>query len=209
MKFYLSSYKLGDKPEQFATLFSGNKKVGYIPNALDYPIVDFERKAKHIEKDMNSLREIGLNPSLLDLRDFFGNRKSLEFEICKLGGVFVSGGSVFILRQAMRLSGFDIILVQGKNLGNFVYGGYSAGVCVLSPTLEGYSIVDPPTKFPYEQQKETIWEGIGLISYAFLPHYESNHPQSENIQKEAVYCSANNIPYRVLRDGDVIIINEN
>ena len=81
MKFYLSSYKLGDKPEQFATLFSGNKKVGYIPNALDYPIVDFERKAKHIEKDMNSLREIGLNPSLLDLRDFFGNRKSLEREM--------------------------------------------------------------------------------------------------------------------------------
>ncbi|MDQ6985333.1 MAG: hypothetical protein Q9M91_01745 [Candidatus Dojkabacteria bacterium] len=45
MKLYLSSYQLGDNPERLAELFSKNKKVGVIMNALDWS-TDLDRVEK-------------------------------------------------------------------------------------------------------------------------------------------------------------------
>ena len=39
-----------------------------------------------------------------------------------------------------------------------------------------------------------------------LPHYDSDHPESEDIAKEVEYCKNNNVPYKTLRDGEVIIL---
>ena len=39
-----------------------------------------------------------------------------------------------------------------------------------------------------------------------LPHYKSDHPESEDIDKEVEYCDKNNIPYKTLRDGEVMIL---
>jgi len=73
MKFYLSSYKLGNEIEKLKSLVSKNKnKLGYIPNALDFSKADPEEKTKHIESDMNDLKAIGFDVELLDLRDYFG-----------------------------------------------------------------------------------------------------------------------------------------
>ncbi len=205
MKLYLSSYRIGDEPEKLVELFSANKKVGYIPNALDFTAADPQRRNAHIEKDMVGLSDIGLDPELLDLKDYFGKDQSLKEKIRTLGGLWVSGGNTFILRQAMRLSGLDIILQEGVGLEDFVYGGYSAAGCVLSPTLKSYAIVDDATDLPYDNQKEVLWDGLGLIEYAFLPHYNLDHPESEDMKKEVEYCIINNIPYKTLRDGEAII----
>ncbi len=206
MKFYLSSYKLGSEPEKLVGLFSENKKVGYIPNALDFTKADPQRRENHIEKDMTGLADIGLEPELLDLKDYFGKKETLREKIRSLGGVWISGGNVFILRQAMKLSGLDALLKEGDSLKDFVYGGYSAAGCVLSPSLKSYSIVDDASELPYKEQKETIWEGLNLLEYAFLPHYNSDHPESADIEKEVQYCIENGIPYKTLKDGEAFII---
>ena len=206
MKLYLSSYKVGDEPEKLTALFSNNKNVGYIPNALDFTKANVERRKDHIEKDMESLKQAGLQPILLDLKEYFENREGLKMKFSELGGLFISGGNVFVLRQAMKLSGLDSILVNGEVPEEFVYAGYSAAGCVLSPTLKSYSIVDDATDHPYEEQHETIWEGLGLIDFAFMPHYDSDHDESDDIQKEVAYCKEHGIPYKTLRDGEVLII---
>jgi dipeptidase E len=160
MKLYLSSFELGDHPDRLTELFDANKRIGYVPNACDYTHVDLEKKARRNETDMAALWAIGLQTEYLDLREYFGRPDELRARIGSLGGVFVRGGNTFILRQAMRLSGLDTILCDLRADADFVYSGYSAGVCVLGPTLHALRIVDNPTDLPYPQIREPIWEGL-------------------------------------------------
>ncbi len=207
MKFYLSSYKIGNEGKKLKQLVPKEKRhIGYIPNALDFSTVDYERKKNHIKSDISALRDLGLNVELLDLKIYFGKQNELKKKISKLGGVFVSGGNTFVLRQAMKLSGFDKIFKQLIKRKDFLYAGYSAGICVLAPSLKALQIVDDPKDKPYHQIKRTIWKGLGYLDYIILPHYKSNHPESADIDKEVEYCKKNEISFKTLRDGEVIII---
>jgi dipeptidase E len=207
MKLYLSSYKLGDETETLKKwLAFGDGRVGYIPDAFDFIGMPPENRVKHMDFDMNELKALGLSVEVLDLRDYFGKKEALREKLAELDGLWVSGGNTFVLRQAMRLSGFDELVGELAKRKDFVYGGYSAACCVLSPTLKGLQIVDDPNNHPYEGLKETIWEGLGLIDYAFLPHFDSDHPESEDIDKEVAYCTENGIPFKTVRDGEVILV---
>lgn len=208
MKFYLSSYKLGNETAKLKELVpANNRKIGYIPNALDFSGANPEKRKSHIEKDIKSLQDLQFEVELLDLKDCFGKKEELRKKIAGLGGVFISGGNVFVLRQAMKISGFDEILKEISARDDFVYAGYSAAGCVLSPDLKAYQIVDDATDTPYEELKEVIWEGLAFIDYAFLPHWDSDHPESADIDKEIAFCEENKIKYRKIRDGEVIIID--
>lgn len=79
----------------------------------------------------------------------------------------------------MRLSSFDQIFTKlNQENKNILYGGYNTRICVLGPALKGLELVDKITIFPYHQQKEIIWEGLNIIDYVIVPHYQSNHPES-------------------------------
>ena len=70
----------------------------------------------------------------------------------------VRGGNTFVLAQAMKLSGFgEIIKKYYKENKNVLYGGYSAGVCVLGTTLKGIHLTDDPQLKPYGEEYETVW----------------------------------------------------
>ncbi len=208
MKLYLSSYKLGSETETLKKwLASTQKRVGYISNALDLYENDAEWFIPFTQEDKAELENLDLKVENLDLRNYFGKKEELRTKLNKLDMLWVSGGNTFILRQAMRLSGFDELIEELKSRSDFVYGGYSAGCCVLSPSLKGLQIVDDPSKHPYQDFKEVIWEGLGLIDYAFLPHYDSDHSESEDINKEVAYCTQNKIRFKTVRDGEVILID--
>ncbi|HLD04891.1 MAG TPA: Type 1 glutamine amidotransferase-like domain-containing protein [Candidatus Nanoarchaeia archaeon] len=130
----------------------------------------------------------------------------MQKKVDELGGVWVSGGNTFVLRQAMKLCGFDEILKRLVARDDFLYGAYSAGVCVLSHNLKSYAITDDATDTPYDELKIVLWEGIGLIDYIVEPHYDSDHPESKSTDKEIQYCIENKILFKALRDGEVIII---
>ncbi len=208
MKFYLSSYKLGNEAEKLK-IMTPKGAIGYIPNAKDSLSVDPERKNSREAENMKALEMLGLKVELVDLRDYFYKKEELEKKIKDLGAIFVSGGNTFILRQAMKLSGLDEILKEIKNTDvDFLYSGYSAGGCVLAPSFENYSVVDDPNDMPYKELQETIWEGLGLVDFAFMPHYKSDHEESGDIDKEIALCEENNIAYKAIRDGEVIIIDK-
>lgn len=206
MKFYLSSFKLGDKSNELKRLMPSNKRIVYIPNACDYTNIDWDKKNKWEKQDMQSLEHLGLRVEYLDLKKYFGKIDALRIKINEFGGVFVRGGNTFILRQAMKLSGFDLIFNELLKRKDFVYAGYSAGVCVLAPDFKALQIVDDPTDKPYPKLQDTIWEGLGFFDYIILPHYKSDHPESADIDKEVEFCKKNNISFKTLRDGEVIII---
>jgi len=202
MKFYLSSYKVGKETARLKKLVPKGKRLGFVPNALDY--VDSNARKESNEKNMKDLADLGIGVEMLDLQDYFGKQDRLKKKIEELGGIWVRGGNTFVLRQAMRLSGLDVILKNMKKK-NFLYGGYSAGGCVLSPKLDFLQQVDNSKITPY-YDKTVVWEGLGLIDYAFLPHYKSDHPESKAIDKEVQYCKDHKILFKTLRDGEVIII---
>ena len=206
MKFYLSSYKLGDEIIKLKELIPvENKKTAYISNALDFSD-DLERRKKSEQSDLEQLKELNLDIEIIDLRNYFNKQSKLEEKLVRFGVIWVRGGNVFVLRQAMKLSGFDNILKNLIEKSNILYGGYSAGVCVLAPTLKGMDLIDDPTVKPYGDKSEVIWDGLGILSYSIIPHYRSDHPESKNAEKVVEYMIENKIPFIALKDGEVIII---
>ncbi len=205
MRFYLSSFKLGEQSHLLAELYGNAKPVAYIANALDH-VKDKAWFEQWVSKDIGELSSAGLRVERLDLREFFNDECSIRKAVANYSGVWCSGGNVFVLRQAMRLSGFDELMI-GKDLSEeFTYGGYSAGCCVLSPTLKPYALVDDPDVYHYSRENETIWDGLGILDFAFMPHFQSDHSESALIDREIAYCEANGISYRAFRDGEVLIL---
>ena len=202
MKFYLSSSKLGDRKEELKRMLPKNPKCLYISNALDFAIP--EKRKKHQDFDIEELKNLSMKVEPLDLKKYFNKQKNLRKKVEEADIIYVSGGNVFDLRLAMQLSGFDEILKELQKTDK-IYAAYSAGVCVLSPTLEGYDIVDDPDHKKYGNYK-TNYSGLGIIDWQFAPHYKSEHHESENVDKEIEFHKKNNRPYKALHDGEVIII---
>lgn len=208
MKFYLSSYKLGNESQKLKTLLpSESRRIGYISNALDWS-ADLGRRARTEQFDMEQLRTLApdLTVEKLDLRDFFHAPGVLKQALVGFGTIWVCGGNSFVLRQAMRLSGFDCALKEFVSDGvNMLYGGYSAGICVLGPTLKGIDIMDDAFEQPYGEH-ETIWDGLGIVEYTIVPHFQSDHPEAAAADRALAYMQGVGVAVRPLRDGEVIII---
>ena len=206
MKFYLSSYHLGDQPERLSALEAKNKRVAVIQNALD-AYTDLERRRYGLRREFTDLKAIGLVGEELDLRHFFGKAVALEKCIETFGYLWVAGGNTFVLRRAFALSGLDSILQKKLPEDDFVYSGYSAGVCVLAPTLKGIHLADDPQAMAEGYSSEIIWTGLGFIPYCIAPHYRSNHPESALIEKSVEYFIDQKIPFVALRDGEALVLD--
>lgn len=204
MKMYLSSYRLGDNPQRLAELAGDNKKVAVIANAMDF-LTDEAGRKQSAEREIEDLKGLGFEPEEVDLRDYFGKPEKLGEKLSGFGSLWVRGGNVFVLRRAFKESGMDEWLVSQKGNKELMYGGYSAGVCVLSPELKGLEIVDNPHTTPEGYNENVIWEGIGLIDFAFAPHFMSNHPEAEAVGRLVEYDKEKGIEYKALKDGEVII----
>ncbi len=206
MKFYLSSYKLGDKVSKLKELIKlTNKKTAYIANALDFSD-DIERRKVSEKADMEELKGLGLSPEVLDLRDYFNKKEELDKKLSEFGVIWVRGGNAFVLRQAMKMSGFDEVIKKIAKKDNVLYGGYSAGVCVLGSTLRGIDIIDDASVMPYKNITDVVYDGLNIIDYSIIPHYKSDHPETEMSEKAVEYMKKNNIPFKALKDGEVIVI---
>lgn len=94
--------------------------------------------------------------------------------------IWVREGDVHTLRYTFARSKADDALVALLNDDALVYGGYSAGVCVLAPTLRGLEMVDDPPSVRHLYGADPIWEGLGILDYCMVPHADSpDHPESE------------------------------
>ncbi|HBZ04807.1 MAG: hypothetical protein UU11_C0013G0003 [Parcubacteria group bacterium GW2011_GWF2_40_69] len=204
MRLYLSSFDIGNQPQQLVSLAGFGKRVALVLNALDNRL---EARNKWLDSQTKTLRNLGFIVEELDLRNYFGKEKELQKLLTKIDVVWVNGGNAFILRRAMKQSGFDYIITGLIQKNVVVYAGFSAGVVVLSRDLHGLDITDNPNDVPTEYNKEIEWKGLGIIDFSVAVHYESNHPESHLTDKEIEYYKTNNITYKTLRDGQVIVIN--
>ena len=153
------------------------------------------------------LKTIGLDPSEVDLRQYFGKTNELKKTLLAYDLVWVRGGNVFVLRRAFKQSGADTVIKELLETDSIAYGGYSAGVDILQPHLHGIELVDPPDVVPEGYDPEIIWECLGLLPYCVAPHYKSDHPESADVDKTVSYYIENHVPFVALRDGQAIVIN--
>lgn len=203
MKLYLSSYKIGNRIDELKKWINehGNR-ICLIPNSRDiYP--DSQRKSNGIQADEKELTDLGFDVTIISLKDYFNDKEKLLNRLKEFNAFYVIGGNTFALRQAMYLSGFDEYLKTIENNPNYLYAGYSAGICVLAKDMHGLEMCDEPNINPYGI--DTMWNGLGYFDYIFLPHYKSNHKETELIDGCVEYCDKHNIKYKTMRDGDVII----
>ena len=205
MKLYLSSFKLGNRTDYLKEwLKTHDNKIALIPNARDFRD-DLYASEERILTDINDLTNLGFNTIKLDLRNYFGKPKELEEHLREFSACYVSGGNTYVLRRAMAMSGFDKFLKSKTDDGGFLYAGYSAGICVLADKLDGISMMDEPEIDPYNYGS-IIHDGIGLLDFTPIPHYQSDHFETEFANKAVEYCEQNGIIYKTMQDGEVIII---
>ena len=205
MKFYLSSYKYGtEKTKEVLKDWikvHGNKVV-YIANSRDYK-ENNDIKFSRIEADKDCLREIGFEIIEISLKDYFGKESELEEKLRNYNTFCLIGGNVFVLRKAMELSGFDKFIKDNLYNKNMLYIGYSAGICLLGETLKGLDLVDEPINVYNDDA--ILYEGVGIFKETLVPHYKSEHPETEAIDNVVEYLEKNNIDFITLHDGEVII----
>ncbi len=204
MKIYLSSYRIGNNPDELSELVSGQKRIGVIRNALDFS--DDESWIRLGWKlEFADLKRLGFHPEAIDLRDYFGNTNGLRALVQQLDALWVGGGNSFILNSAFHQSGLTEILYEQIPNEDFVYAAYSAGACILAPTLDGIDIVDDTEVIPPGYPDRVLWEGLGLIPFCVAPHWQSDRPESALIGKSIDYYIENKVPFIALRDGETYI----
>src|SRR5690606_3274883 len=157
MKMYLSSYRLGDNPQSLIGLVGENKKAAVISNSMDF-LEDSEARKQASQREIDDLKQLGFQPEDIDLRDYFGKPDNLSKKLSEFGLLWVRGGNVFTLRRAYKESGMDEWLRSQKDNRELVYAGYSAGVCVLSPSLKGLELVDNPNAPAKGYKDEVVWD---------------------------------------------------
>ena len=206
MKLYLSSYKIGNKTNELKKWLenSDNNNVALISNSRDiYP--DGEIKTTGIKNDAKELENLGFNVKYLDLREYFEKKENLIKDLQDVKAFYIIGGNTFVLRKAMYLSGFDELLLDYASDQSYLYAGYSAGICVLCKDMKVLAMMDDPEADPYNSNMSPIYKGVGLVEEVLIPHYKSDHKETEVASKTVEFCKKNNIRYKALCDGDVMI----
>jgi dipeptidase E len=204
MKLFLSSFRLGGGEKELKRLLGDAKSACIIMNAVDSE--DDKTRADKLQFEKECLESVGLTAEELDLRDYFQSSEGLRSKFLSYDFVWARGGNVFLLRKALAQSGADVILKELILEEKIKYGGYSAGVCVLAPTLKGIELVDDEHATADGYDAKTIWDGLEILPFSVAPHYKSDHPESAAVDKYVTYLEKHKIPYETLSDGETVVI---
>ena len=108
----------------------------------------------------------------------------------------------------MKQSDFDMLIKASVACDEIVYAGFSAATVIAFNSLKGLELTDDTADVPPGYDPEIVWEGIGFVPFAIAVHFKSDHPESESVDREIAFYEATGIPYRRLRDGEVLIIHD-
>ena len=110
MRLYLASHNLGPYANELLKLIGEGRKALFIENARDY--YPDEKRANDLREKLAMLSKLGFEVEELNLRNYFGKPNELRdfIDSYKPDLIYASGGNVFLLATAYRLSGFDEIL---------------------------------------------------------------------------------------------------
>jgi dipeptidase E len=207
MRLYLSSFRNGDHVERLRALRRTDRPVAVIANAIDVAPEDVRRDG--VQGEFERLGAIGLACEEVDLRDFVdAGPGELEARLREFEVVWLRGGNVFALRYVMARSGADDAFRRLLAEDALVYAGYSAGPCCLAPSLRGLELCDDVDVVPRLYNAEPIWEGLGVLEEAFVPHLDTpEHPETELLARVAELYERTGVPHLRLRDGQVYVVD--
>lgn len=208
MRLYLSSFRVGAAGDALVAMVDQPARAAVVANAMDAAPPEVRREA--VELELAALRDLGLDAMELDLRNYVDDGPRLAADLTGFQLLWVRGGNVFVLRSAMARSHADDIVRDVLARDALVYGGYSAGPCALGPSLRGLEEVDDPTAVTvaYGDGAEVVWDGIGVLDRAFVPHVASpEHPESAACDRLAAGLRAQGIAHWALRDGQVLVVD--
>jgi len=208
VRLYLSSFRMGDHPEQLTALAGAARRAVVIANAMDDAPADL--RCAGVQRELTALTELGFTATELDLRDYFGSGGAdrLRRELAGNAVAWLRGGNTFMLRYALARSTGDAVFRELLAADALVYAGYSAGPCQLSPSLRGLELVDDAGAVGRVYGAEPVWAGLGLLDRAFVPHYRSpGHPETSAMDLVVARYQAEGVPYRTLHDGQALVID--
>jgi dipeptidase E len=204
VRLYLSSFRMGGCPERLPDL-AGGQRAAVIANAMDAQPA--EQRREGVEREVVALRSLGFAVEELDLRDHVAGQGAGP-AIAGYDLLWVRGGNVFVLRDALARSGADEAIVALLATDSVCYGGYSAGPCVLGPSIAPLAAVDPPSVVETPPGDAPLAEGLGVLDWLYVPHVDSpGHPETEACGRVAARCAAEGIPARAFRDGEVLLVD--
>ena len=205
MRLYLSSFRMGDCPERLMELTRGGHRAVVIANATDiYPPTD---RSEGVDRELTALSEIGFEATELDLREYF-DQPGVSEALTPYDLVWIRGGDTFALRYSLARSGADRELTRLIKTDSLAYGGYSAGICVLAPTLRGLEVADDPNSVDVLYGADAIWDGLGVLDFCLVPHVDTpGYPENAACDQIAERYRSDGTPHRTLRDGQVLIID--
>lgn len=207
MRLYLSSFRLGTQPQHLRRLIGEGESVAVIANAIDGE--PGQARADKVAAEMRALRSLGLPAAEVDLRDLRGASPSETRSVLRTyQALWVRGGNVFLLRAALALCGGDEAVRRLLAEDAVVYAGYSAGPCVLGPSLAGLERVDDAS-LPQTMGLGGPWtDGLGVLAERFVPHVSSpSHPSSLALDAVARGYAEEGIAYVGLRDGEALLVD--
>ena len=206
MRLFLASDRTSERFDELIAAAGRGSRVAVIGNAVDFiPQPDREAYARTVSDPVAEFRDRGLDAFDLDLRLWFGRSGALAREIQDVRLVWATGGNAFLLRRAMRQSGLDEV-VAARLAESMIYGGWSAGACVAGPSLRGLELMDDPHTLAVGYEAEPVWEGLGLVDFAIVPHFQSSHAEAEAADRCVAWLTQQDLPFRTLRDGEAIVV---
>ncbi len=205
MRMFLSSENFGKYPQILTGLVHDNKRVAYVGNAGDYK--NNEEHAAKVAEHRVQFEGLGFEFVDIDLRQYFAGGVPMD-TLDGFGLVWCSGGNTFLLRSAMRLSGFDEILAKKIKNDELAYGGSSAGSIIAGPTLRGTEHGDDPGAVAETYKTDVIWDGLGLVDFVIIPHWQSDWFGKDAARmRRALELDKSNTSYKTLFDGQVYLID--
>jgi dipeptidase E len=204
MRMYLSSFKLGNQPEEFQRLAGSVRRAAIIMNALDNFL---DQRALWLGGQTRALNNLGFSVIELDLSLHFQCSSDLRTIMDGINAVWVNGGNAFILRRAMKRSGFDLLLKDALARDALVYAGFSAGAVICYRSMHGLELIDDPNDAPMGYDPQIVWEGLDLLPYALVVHDGVDRSNPNSPHREKAFYGANAIPYRAIRDGQALVVD--
>jgi dipeptidase E len=201
VRLFLASASVRGRVGELTALVGAKARVGVSANAFDMESEAVRRE--WLGKETRALAGAGLSPVELDLRDYYAEPAGLLESLARLDMVWATGGNVFVLRQALKRSGFDELLSARVHDDALAYGGCSAGACVCAPTLRGIDLIDNAYA-----AGDPIFDGLGLVNYSIAPHVGADGEVGEAIARLVAHFERAGMPYRPLRDGQAIVIHD-
>jgi len=203
MRLFLSSERLGKFGSKLPELVGKGKNAVYIMNAADLK-PNRQEYALSVKADLEAL---GFNATELDLRQFFDGKQDIGELLSAQDLVWVAGGNTFVLNRAMQQSGFKQAVQPLVQRDKLVFGGWSAGAIIATPSLHGTEWGDNPEVVPDGYPSEIIWEGLGLVPFYIIPHYNSDW-RGDKARLMEKYLKEQQLPFEILEDGQVVIVKD-